>query len=195
MRLSILIVSLLLSHVTALTEKEARFTPVGEKITLTPAKYHKQTRDTKHTSSHTEELYAPTNELGGIRYKRQSNDMTVEDNHTYYLSTFYPSESGVLNQLWVDLTLNTSHHVLLSDSYLMYLTIPFELPFYGHLLDQVAITTAGLCNLTEMYVICHSVHSHTQLIHSLMRAATSRIPSPNLYSVKVVYHSYQKRIC
>ena len=142
MKFSILIVLLSLSYVTALTEKEASFTPVGEKIALTPAKYHKQTRDTKHTTSHLEELYAPNNELGGIRYKRQSEDV-VKDNHTYYLSTFYPSESGVLNQLWVDLTLNTSHHVVLSNSYLKYIEIPFELPFYGHQLDRVAITTAG----------------------------------------------------
>ena len=187
MKLSVLIVFLLLSCVTALTEKEARFTPVGEKITLAPAKYHKEVRDTKHTTSHLEELYAPNNELGDIRYKRQSDDMTVEDNHTYYLSTFYPSESGVLSQLWVDLSLNTSHHVVLSNSYLKYLSIPFELPFYGHQLDQVAITTAGFISTFD------SPHPYLHLTQYIAPYSADFNPSQNSES-KIYYLVEEERI-
>ncbi|KAI6651965.1 Plexin domain-containing protein 1 isoform X2 [Oopsacas minuta] len=185
MKLSILIVFLSIVYVTSITLDEIHFTPIREEIAFAPTKYHRQPRN--DNTKRIEDLYAPKYETDEIRYKRQSNEMMVEDNHTYYLSTFYPSESGVFNELWIDLTLNTSHHVVLSNTYLKYINIDFDLPFYGHLVSQVSITTAGFLS------IFNTPHPYIHLTQYIAPFSADFNPSQNSES-KIYYQIDEDRI-
>ena len=146
MKLQIVFLTALLSVGIVIGENKVKFTPVGEEV-FTNNNYNWETyeSDVLYANSGKEDINGNDN----IRRTRQSDDMLVEDNHTYYLSTLYPSSSGRLDELWVDLSSNTAHTVSLSESYLKYFSIDFDIPFYGHLLPKIAITTAGFISTFE----------------------------------------------
>ena len=174
---------LLIALVTG--ESGVEFTPVEEE-SFTNTKYNWETRLVN-------DIYATDERkdskgYNNIRPIRQSNDMIVEDNHTYYQSTFYPSSSERLSMLWVDLSLNTSNHVAsLSETYLTYFSIGFKVPFYGHLLSKVAITTAGFISTFD------SPHPYIHLTQYIAPFSADFNPSQDSDS-KIYYQIDEDRI-
>ena len=87
----------------------------------------------------------------------------LSDHHTYYSSKFYPPGDAA-NQLWFelgnrigsgalvdDLTENITE--VLSDSHRVYQVwgLQFKFPYYGHLLDSIAITSLGFLYTGTIY--------------------------------------------
>jgi hypothetical protein len=88
------------------------------------------------------------------RDTRDTKNTTVQANHTYYSSTYYPASSPVAATLWQDLAplvdgggavVDHFTESQLSGLHRYYEVHPlkFDFPFYGHTLDSVAVTTGG----------------------------------------------------
>ena len=184
MKLQIIIIIAVLSIALVTGEKGLKFSPVEEE-SFTNTNYNWETYETEavYATSKKEDFKGYNN----IRPIRQSDDKAIEDNHTYYLSTFYPSTSGRFNDFWVDLSLNTTHHVALSESYLKYFSVGFKIPFYGHLLSKVAITTAGFISTFE------SLHPYIHITQYIAPFSADFNPSQNSDS-KIYYQIDGDRI-
>jgi len=73
-------------------------------------------------------------------------NMTIEDHHTYYRSSYIrPGQQA--DSLWIDLTQarNVTTISGLSDLFRYYqvFNLPFDFPYYGHLVSAVGVTTGG----------------------------------------------------
>ncbi|XP_078376887.1 plexin domain-containing protein 2-like isoform X5 [Oculina patagonica] len=85
---------------------------------------------------------------------------TVKTNHKYYVSQVVNNGQGY----WIDVDGNPKiksvEHPLLSDSYLLRqnFKLSFQFPYYGHLLDQVMLTTGGF-----LYMDTHDTKLMTQV--------------------------------
>ncbi|XP_071139437.1 plexin domain-containing protein 2-like [Mytilus edulis] len=83
--------------------------------------------------------------------KRQSappdNETTITDNHDYYTSRIISDPDGAY---WNELEGHTKH-TLSNDHHLRYsfVTVSFQFPFYGHLMNRFAITTQGFLYMSN----------------------------------------------
>ena len=128
-----------------------------------------------------------TRDMGFHRHARQSGNESFQDNHTYYQANFFSADTSKFDELWVDLSKNTSHHVSLSDSYRTFIKIPFQLPFYGHTLSSVAITTSGFISTYDVY------HRFLQLTQYIAPFSADFNPSQNSES-RIYYQADSDRL-
>jgi hypothetical protein len=88
------------------------------------------------------------------RFTRDESNVTVSrDTHHYYRSTYYPPSHDMVGVLWQDLaSMLDSGAVVdhftdsqLSDLHRYYEVrdLKFRFPFYGHILESIAVTTGG----------------------------------------------------
>eukprot|EP00057_Strongylocentrotus_purpuratus_P034033 XP_793668.3 PREDICTED: plexin domain-containing protein 2 [Strongylocentrotus purpuratus] len=111
-----------------------------------------------------------------MRYRRdvQSNDsqpadtVTIEDDHDYYISTFYSEGRDYYQNLGSGSSYSVVDvHEALSESHLTAgeVRLPFQFPFYGHNITKIYIATGGFISLSTFF---HQYLSATQYIAPLM---------------------------
>ncbi|CAG0899469.1 unnamed protein product [Darwinula stevensoni] len=95
------------------------------------------------------------------------NAQMEQDDHKYYQSMIYSPGTG--QHLWVDFEKaeNATVHDLLSDSHrrAAAIQLPFDFPFYGHMIRNVTLATGGFI---YMGTFIHSWIAATQYIAPLM---------------------------
>ncbi|XP_076076155.1 plexin domain-containing protein 1-like [Mytilus galloprovincialis] len=94
-----------------------------------------------------------------------SNTTTTTDHHTYYKSRMFSDPNGAF---WNELHGHTRHS-LSNDKHLVYsfVTISFEFPFYGHMIQKFAITPLGFLYMSP-FTHRQLDYSYTHYIAPLM---------------------------
>ena len=112
----------------------------------------------------------------------QLENITLNDDHDYYTSQLYPSDTNKLSEVWVELSsLPHTHHYHLSKGYFLAQSfqLDFRFPFYGQ-------------NINQLYVTTHGFISTAPFVHSLLPFSQYIAPfsanfNPNLSNSSAIH--------
>ncbi|KAL4221925.1 Plexin domain-containing protein 2 [Mactra antiquata] len=115
------------------------------------------------------------------------NEWNIEhEDHRYYTTTSFIATNN-MDQFWIELK-DVAGHSTLSDSHRTAVTakLPFQFPFYGHLIDNVTIATGGFMYMSPFL---HKWLTATQYIAPLMANFDTRVGNTS----EVIYAEMGKK--